>query len=398
LNLLGFIPSPTWRDLIDILFLTIVAYQLYAWFRGTRALRVLIGLVGLGGVYSLAKLWGLFLTTWAFQILWQVLVILLLILFQSEIRQVLEKVSPLRYLRSRRRGPQTALVKELTELVFELARERTGALIVIARDHNPSEFIHGGHTIMALPDPMLIKVIFNRHTPAHDGAIVISGGHIIQMSCILPLTEREDIPKYYGTRHRAALGLSERTDALCVVVSEERSEVSLAVGEKITICENPKILASRLGELLSVSDIPWPTLTGFLRGAFLQNWRPKLAALMLVIMAWLVLASQQEGKINVTAPIRYVNLTSELVLGEGSAQTVRLTLSGRRHSMKVLNTKGVQVQVDLMDVTEGTHVIKLSPRNVEVPLGVMIDQVTPQNIKAILRPSESPPPDAKGEP
>jgi DNA integrity scanning protein DisA with diadenylate cyclase activity len=101
--LLNFIPTPTWRDLIDILFLTLVAYQLYEWFRETRALRVLIGLVVLGGIYSVAKLWGLFLTTWVFQILWQVLLILLLILFQSEIRQVLEKVSPLRYLRSRRR-------------------------------------------------------------------------------------------------------------------------------------------------------------------------------------------------------------------------------------------------------------------------------------------------------
>ena len=251
---------------------------------------------------------------------------------------------------------------------------------------------------MALPESMLIRNIFNRHTPAHDGAIVISGGRIIQMSCILPLTEREDIPRYYGTRHRAALGLSERTDAVCIVVSEERSEVSLAVGEKITMCDNPKILASRLSELLSVSDIPWPTFRGFLRGAFLQNWRPKLAAFMLVIMAWLVLASQQEGKTNVTAPIQYANLPAELVLGEGSAQTVRLTLSGRRHSMKVLNIKGVQVQVDLTDATVGTHMIKLSPRNVEVPLGVMIDQVTPQNIKAVLRPSKASPPDAKSEP
>ena len=84
--LLNFIPIPTWRDLVDILFLTLVAYQLYQWFRETRALRVLIGLVVLGGIYSLAKLWGLFLTTWVFQILWQVLLILLLILLLGQYR------------------------------------------------------------------------------------------------------------------------------------------------------------------------------------------------------------------------------------------------------------------------------------------------------------------------
>ena len=234
MSILDLVPLPTWRDIVDILFLAIVAYQLYVWFRGTRALRVLIGLVVLGGVYSLAKLWGLFLTTWVFQILWQVLIILLLILFQSEIRQVLEKVSPLRFLRSRRRVSSDALAKELAEVVFDLAREGTGALIVLERDNNPSEFLSAGQTIMALPNSVLIKSIFNHHAPAHDGAIILSQGRLTQMGCILPLSERENIPEQYGTRHRAALGLSERTDAVCIVVSEERGEVSTVVGGEIT--------------------------------------------------------------------------------------------------------------------------------------------------------------------
>ena len=151
--LLKFIPAPSWGDLIDILFLTLVTYQLYVWFKETRALRVIIGLVALGGIYSIAKSWDLLLTTWVFQILWQVLIILLLILFQSEIRQVLEKVSPLRYLRSRRRAIKKSFVNDLSHVSFDLAAERTGALIVVTRDDNPSEFFHGGQSIMALPDP-----------------------------------------------------------------------------------------------------------------------------------------------------------------------------------------------------------------------------------------------------
>lgn len=252
MSILDLVPLPTWRDIVDILFLAIVAYQLYVWFRGTRALRVLIGLVVLGGVYSLAKLWGLFLTTWVFQILWQVLIILLLILFQSEIRQVLEKVSPLRFLRSRRRVSSDALAKELAEVVFDLAREGTGALIVLERDNNPSEFLSAGQTIMALPNSVLIKSIFNHHAPAHDGAIILSQGRLTQMGCILPLSERENIPEQYGTRHRAALGLSERTDAVCIVVSEERGEVSTVVGGEITNQETPKVLASRIKDWLSI--------------------------------------------------------------------------------------------------------------------------------------------------
>ena len=231
--LLNFIPIPTWRDLVDILFLTLVAYQLYQWFRETRALRVLIGLVVLGGIYSLAKLWGLFLTTWVFQILWQVLLILLLILFQSEIRQVLEKVSPLRYLRSRRRDYRGTFAADLTGALFDLAAEKTGALVVLTRDDNPSQLVHAGQKVMAIPDPMLIKSIFNHHAPAHDGAVIISRDRLTHMGCILPLSESRDLPEQYGTRHRAALGLSEMTDAVCLVVSEERSEVASIVGGKI---------------------------------------------------------------------------------------------------------------------------------------------------------------------
>ena len=231
--LLNFIPAATWRDLVDVLFLTLVTYQLYEWFRGTRALRVLIGLVALGGIYSVAKLWGLFLTTWVFQILWQVLLILLLILFQSEIRQVLEKVSPLRYLKSRRRILQGAFNKNLVQLLFDLAADKTGALIVLTRDDNPAGLIHAGQKIMALPDPLLIKSIFNHHAPAHDGAVIVTQGRLTHMGCILPLSEKEDLPDQFGTRHRAALGLSELTDAVCLVVSEERSEVASVVGGKI---------------------------------------------------------------------------------------------------------------------------------------------------------------------
>ncbi|MFZ0611037.1 MAG: hypothetical protein WAM73_02245, partial [Desulfobacterales bacterium] len=127
------IPVPTWRYIIDILFLTIVVYQLYNWFRETRALRVLIGLAVLGAVYSVARFWGLFLVTLVFQVLWQVLLILLVILFQSEIKQVLERVSPLRYVQSRRRDFSGQLADEISQAAFDLAHEQTGALIVMAR-------------------------------------------------------------------------------------------------------------------------------------------------------------------------------------------------------------------------------------------------------------------------
>ncbi len=385
--LFNFIPAPTWRDLIDILFLTLVIYQLYVWFKETRALRVIIGLVALGGIYSVAKSWDLFLTTWVFQILWQVLIILLLILFQSEIRQVLEKVSPLRYLRSRRHVGQKSLVSDLSRIVFELAAERTGALIVLTRDDNPTEFIHGGQQIMALPDQALIKSIFNRNAPAHDGALIITRDRITQMGCILPLSEKEDLPEHYGTRHRAALGLSENCDAVCLVVSEERAEVSAVVSGTLTAYQTPAELADKLKEWIEGPQIRVPALEQFFKEAFIDNWKTKLGALVLVTVAWMILAVQQEMHINLTAPIRYENLPAELVVGDESVNTVGLTLAGRRNLVSSLKEEDLSVRVDLTGFGSGDHLIKLGAANIDIPMGTRVDRFTPPKIAVSLKPA-----------
>ena len=382
--ILKFIPAPTWLDLVDILFLTLVAYQLYQWFRETRALRVLIGLVVLGCIYSVAKLWGLFLTTWVFQILWQVLLILLLILFQSEIRQVLEKVSPLRYLRSRRKVFKGAFTRDLVRVLFDLAEEKTGALVVLTRDDNPSDLIHAGQKIMALPDSMLIKSIFNHHAPSHDGAVIISQDRLTHMGCILPLSEKEDLPEHYGTRHRAALGLSELTDAVCLVVSEERSEVASIVGGKISIWNEPESLQEKLKEWLGGPEIQVPKIQDFLEDFFIKNWKRKLAAFALVSIAWLALASHQEEKLTLSTRIHYLNLPQELSVLEDVPKLVDLTLSGRKGRIKELQNRDIRFNLDLGDLAEGTHLISLSHRNIDVPSGIKVERITPRKIQMIL--------------
>jgi len=278
-----------------------------------------------------------------------------------------------------------AIAKELADVAFDLAREKTGALVVLTRDDDPAEFLHAGQTIMALPEPNLIRSIFNHHAPAHDGALILADGRLTRMGCILPLSEREDLPEHYGTRHRAALGLSEQTDSVCLVVSEERGEVSTIVGGKITTWETPGSLAAKLKDCLSLTEITGPTFKSFLKGAFIQNWGPKSGALALVTIAWLVLASQQVIKTSVIAPIRYTNLSSELVLDRDSTHMVNLSLSGSRKSIKALEDRELRVYLDLSASSAGAHQISLSAKNIDLPLGVMIDRVTPQDIKVILK-------------
>lgn len=382
--LLNFIPSPTWRDLVDVLFLTLVAYQLYQWFRETRALRVLIGLVVLGGIYSVAKLWGLFLTTWVFQILWQVLLILLLILFQSEIRQVLEKVSPLRYLKSLKNDYGGTFTANLARVAFELAAEKTGALVVLTRDDNPSQLIHAGQKVMALPDPMLIKSIFNHRSPAHDGAVIISQNRLTHMGCILPLSESRDLPEKYGTRHRAALGLSEVSDAVCLVVSEERSEVTSIVGGKIEHWDQPEALQAQLAEWLGAPEIKVPTVRAFLEDFFITNWKSKLAAFALVSICWLILASHQEIRVFSSATIRYTKPAAGLTVGRESTRKVDLTLFGRQDRINSMSREEVRIRVDLTGLSRGRHQIKLSGKNVQLPSGINVERIIPETIEVHL--------------
>ncbi len=383
-----YLPALTWRGLFDILFLTVVVYQLYNWFRGTRALRALIGLAVLGGIYSLAKLWGLFLTTWAFQMLWQVLLILMLILFQSEIRQVLEKVSPLRYLKRRRRHSQDLPPDNLAEVAFHMAEERTGALIVITRDDDPSEFLLAGQRIMALPEPTLIRSIFDHHGPSHDGALIMRENRLTQMGCILPLSAREDIPAHFGTRHRAALGLSEKTDAICLIVSEERGQVSTAVEGRINVWKQQESLCAYMKEMLAKPVMPRLAFRSFFKEAVTRNRGVKLGILTLVTLAWILLAGHQELTLSVTAPIGYVNTPAGLTLADGSARAVQLKLSGRSQSVGALGNKKIKVKVNLGFMPRGTHLMKLSPMNFDLPLGITVDRILPQEIRVILEPEK----------
>jgi len=222
MNLLAIITNLRLQDILDILFLTVVAYHLYLWFRGTKALKALVGLSVLGIIFTVARTWGLFLTTWFFQIFWQVLVILLIILFQSEIRQALERVNPLQMIGLRKASIPEKWIPGFTQAIFSLAQRKIGALVIIERSERVEEFVAEGQALDGEPTPELLMSIFQKESPLHDGATLIRDGRITQVACYLPLSPDEGLPKHWGTRHRAALGLSERCDAWVVVVSEER--------------------------------------------------------------------------------------------------------------------------------------------------------------------------------
>lgn len=367
MHLFYIIADLRFQDVLDILFLTIVAYHLYRWFQGTKAFQALVGLIALGVVFTIARTWGLFLTTWVFQLFWQVLVILLIILFQSEIRQALEKVNPLQALGLRRRTIPGRWVQSFSKGVFGLAEQRIGALIVIERLDKAQEWITCGQQVQGEPSPELLLSIFQKKSPLHDGAVLVREGQITFVSCYLPLSSDESLPTEWGTRHRAAKGLSERCDALVVVVSEERGEVSLFREKQRTKVLTPDELSQLLIGDLSVSKPPRAKPQNRVRTILLSDWKKKAATLLLVMVFWLLLAGQQDFETGLTVPVELKNIPEQMEIVEPQNLSVRIRVRGLRKDASTLTKNNVHAELDLSGAGKGKRTFFITRGEIALP-------------------------------
>jgi diadenylate cyclase len=221
-------PVPGWRDLLEIL---IVAYVLYALFRflvGTRALQIVFGLLVLAVIYLAAFLLKLSMITYLLGVVFTYGVFAVLVVFQPELRQALARLGQSRVFRVFGGGPGPGVAEQIAEAVERLSRSATGAIIVVEREVRLDEYLDTGSPMRAAVSADLLATIFSPYSPLHDGAVLVRGDEIVGAGCILPLTQNPVSDRSLGTRHRAALGLSEESDALVFVVSEETANVSLA--------------------------------------------------------------------------------------------------------------------------------------------------------------------------
>jgi uncharacterized protein (TIGR00159 family) len=362
MHLIAIINNLRPQDVLDILFLSAVAYHLYLWFRGTKALRALVGLLVLGVVFTVARTWGLFLTTWVFQILWQVLVILLIILFQSEIRQVLERFNPIKTMTFRRGSPRGQWITELCKGIFSLASRKIGALVVVEQKDRIDEWISGGQDLEAEPSAEILMSIFQKESPLHDGAIVIREGQIEKVACYLPLSSETQLPKEWGTRHRAARGLTERCDATIIVVSEERGEISLARAQEMIKAESMQGLAELLEEISpSLMKIPLWKRGGLF---FYRRWHIKLGTLAFVSILWLLLAGQQDFEATFRVPVEIRNLPAYMKILEPTNPEVEVRVRGLRKDASTLDSEAVRAEIDLSAAAMGKEAFAMSREQV----------------------------------
>ncbi len=223
-------------DMVDIILVAFILYYIYKLIRDTRALSLLKGLIIMGAVALVSRLLDLHVVNWLLQQSLTVIMFALPVVFQPELRRALEKLGRGTFMGTRTSVPEKELdgaIDEVLSAAKNMSRDNIGALIVFEREVGLGDYIDTGIAIDGVVSRELLENIFVPNTPLHDGAVIIRGHRIMSAGCLLPLTADRNLSTELGTRHRAAIGLSEQTDAVVLVVSEETGKISYSYGGHI---------------------------------------------------------------------------------------------------------------------------------------------------------------------
>ncbi len=226
-----------WVDLVDIGIVSVLLYYVLLWLQGTRAVSLVRGLTLLLFIYVVGRLLNLYTINWLFDKFAAAIAVMLVILFQPELRRTLERFGRGRFLGLLGFAPVSRgglYVRHIVRAVEQLSQAKAGALIVIERLSGMTEYLESGIRLEALLSSDLLQTIFDPSSSLHDGAVIIQGDRIMAAGCLLPISESRQLDQRLGTRHRAAVGVSELTDALVIVISEKTGTVSVAENGYLT--------------------------------------------------------------------------------------------------------------------------------------------------------------------
>lgn len=246
-----FLSQLRWQDLIDIIIVSYIIYKIFILVKGTRAARMLIGVGVLLALSLLSRFLELYTLDWLIQSFWTQIVIVLIILFQPEIRKALAQMGETPLFHRFSSAEEMKTIEEIVKASQALANKKIGALIVFERDVSLAEYIEIGVPLDAKVTKELLMSIFHPTSPIHDGAVIIKGNKALAAGCFLPIKLGADLSKTYGTRHRAALGITEETDAVAVIISEETGAISLAVHGQLESNLDMEKLRNRLTNLFT---------------------------------------------------------------------------------------------------------------------------------------------------
>ncbi len=373
-------------DIADMVMVAALLWSAMVLLRRTRARVALTGLAILGVVYLFARQLGLRVTAGILQGFFAVLIIVVVVVFQEDLRRFFEQIGSWG-LRRRRQTLQTGMIDLIVRAVAQLAATRTGALLVIPGTEDLGRHVEGGISLSGnLSEPILLS-LFDASSPGHDGAAILRGSEIERFAVHLPLSSDHAQLRVGGTRHAAALGLAERTDALCVVVSEERGKVSVASHGALRTLQRPEELADELGRFLqeaspeNQSEPLWRRLRGV--------WKEASVSILLAALLWVMFVpGSLVTAVTHRVPVRVDNLPRGYVLEEIDPPEIEVTLEGRRRDAYLVNRAALAVRLDALLVKLGRRNFEITPADLEHPPTLTVVQVVPDHVRLSVRQEE----------
>jgi diadenylate cyclase len=377
---ISLISSLRWQDLVDIGLVSYILFRFYVLFRGTNAFRVLIGMTILWFFQQVAVSMGLIVTSWVVQGVVALGAFIIIVIFRNEIRSVLQASHLKAILWDVSSKTVLSTIDIIVQSVYEMSVRKCGALIVIPGKDDVDEMIQPGIPWKGEISKEMILSIFWPDNPVHDGAAIIQGDQIVQVAVILPLSRRDDLPTYYGTRHRAALGLAESTDALVIAVSEERGDMVVAKDGKLMIVRQKRKLEQTLQEHMGVASKKG-------RELIKERLMVVAAAIFSVIFitgVWLSVSRGGDTLVTFESPVVYMNRDPAMEIVKTSVNTVNLELEGSGALIKSIKPDQIKVKLDMTNSKVGPNSFTITRESISLPPGIVLKDVTPTVVEVDL--------------
>lgn len=370
----------------DVAIMAIVIYTILVWLKRTRrAALALTGLLIVTGVYLLARQLDLRLTVAVLQGFFAVILVALVVIFQEELRYGFESIARFGLQKRSSRSPddEKRPAGVLGRTLLDLARARIGALVVLPVRDSIARHVDGGEKLGGVVSEALLKSLFDPNSPGHDGALVVEGGVVTTFGGHLPLSRSASQLGRLGTRHAAALGLAERTDAFCFVVSEERGTISLARHGRLVVLDGAEALAAALDQYVSETS-PAGKRSPF--AVLRRNHREKLIAIALSLALWFVLVHESRvGYRTFRVPVSVGQLPPEVVVDRIQPPAVDVTVSAPRRSLYFVSPANVGLNLRTWELAPGRRSLAIDATNFLLPPGVTFEHVAPTHVTLEVR-------------
>jgi diadenylate cyclase len=367
-----------WQDVVDFLVLGMAFYVLVLWAKQARALRIAFGILGLHAAAVLARNADLIITSIVLDAAATVAIVFLVLVFQSELRRALIRLDTRIRFWVRMGRQQTAADRAMADALFGLAAQRTGALVVVQRHEDLLELVDGGIALRARVSWGILEAIFQKQSPLHDGAVILEQDEITRAEVVLPLTTRADVPPQFGTRHRAAMGIAERSDALAITVSEERGDVHAMWDRVVLPLRDRDELLRLLETQRAAPQAGWKQrMVAHLKA----NWHLRMAAVGLTAIIWSMSFYSLSATVRtVTIPVEFSSVPRGMAIAEQSASALHAQIRGNAWLMESVVPGRLVARFDLSGTKAGWRTFPVRGDSLDLPPGVVLESVSPGSI------------------